>query len=55
MFATKFGNEEVGGRFGKGFCRLAAALAPPIRTTESVNGGSKSSWEEFPLKLSRFA
>jgi len=55
MLATKFGNEELGGRFGKGFCRLAAALAPPVRTAESVNGGEKISSEEFPLKLRRFA
>lgn len=35
ILPTKFGNEEVGGRSGKGSCRLAAALAPPIKTAES--------------------
>jgi hypothetical protein len=39
MLAAKFGNEEAGGRSGKGFCRLAAALAPPNSETPNVNGG----------------
>ena len=55
MLPTKFGKEEFGGRFGKGFCRLAGALAPPVRTAESVNGGLKINSELFPLKLIRFA
>src|SRR5689334_23750028 len=49
MLATKLGKEEFGGRLGKGFCRLAAALAPPVRTAESVNGGLRS--EEHTSEL----
>ena len=55
MLATKFGNEEAGGRFGKGFCRLAAALAPPGSTTLNANGGFRASNKAFPAKLMRFA
>jgi hypothetical protein len=40
MVVAKFGNEEFGGRTGKGFCRLAAAFAPPESETSSANGGS---------------
>src|ERR1700733_5890558 len=39
MLPTKFGNEEVGGKFGKGFCRVAVALAPPFSETFNPNGG----------------
>jgi hypothetical protein len=39
MFAAKFGKEEFGGRLGKGFRRLAAALAPPFSEAFNANGG----------------
>ena len=55
ILPTKFGNEAVGGRSGKGCCRLAAALAPPVKTAESVNGGLKVSGTPFPPKLMRLA
>ena len=55
MLPTKFGNEELGGRFGKGFARLAAALAPPFSEALNANGGLRASSEPFPAKLVRFA
>ena len=55
MLATKFGNEEVGGRFGKGFCRLAAALAPLLSAIVNANGGLGASSKPAPAKLVRFA
>src|SRR5258708_39546737 len=51
MLATKFGKEEVGGRLGKGFCRLAAALAPPFSAASNTNGGLKVISATFPPKL----
>ena len=39
MLPTKFGKEEFGGKFGKGFSRLAVALAPPFSATPNANGG----------------
>jgi hypothetical protein len=55
MLPTKFGNEELGGKFGKGFCRLAVALAPPFNETFNPNGGLRASKKPFPAKLVRFA
>src|SRR5258706_16422581 len=55
MLATKFGKEEVGGRYGKGFCRLAAALAPPSSAASNTNGGLKAISAAFPPKLTRVA
>ena len=55
MLATKFGNEEAGGRFGKGFCRLAAALAPAYCEASNVNGGLGTSPMPSPTTLMRFA
>src|SRR5260370_20506507 len=43
MLATKFGNEELGGRYGKGCCRLAAAFAPPVSVAVNANGGVRAS------------
>jgi hypothetical protein len=43
----KSGREEFGGKFGKGFCRLAEAFAPPISETSNANG-------EFSAVLLRF-
>jgi hypothetical protein len=39
MLPKKFGKEEFGGKFGKGFSRLAVALAPPFSATPNANGG----------------
>jgi hypothetical protein len=55
MLATKFGNEELGGRFGKGFSRLAFALAPPFSEAFNANGGLRAINKPFPAKLVRFA
>ena len=55
MVPTKFGKEEFGGKFGKGFSRLAVALAPPVSATPSANGGTTASKMPFPAKLVRFA
>src|SRR5258708_36079597 len=55
MLATKFGKEEVGGRLGKGFCRLAAALAPPSSAASNTNGGVKIPTSTFPPKRMGFA
>ena len=55
MLATKFGNEELGGKFGKGFSRLAAALAPPVSEAFNAKGGLRASNVPFPSKLVRFA
>src|SRR5260370_4291040 len=52
MLPMKFGNEEAGGRLGKGFCRLAAALAPPTSEAFNVNGGLGTS-TEIPTKRRR--
>src|SRR5260370_5031594 len=55
MLTRKFGNEEFGGKVGKGLCRVAAALAPPVSETRNVNGGVRESSSPFPAKLVRFA
>jgi len=55
MLPTKFGNEELGGRFGKGLARLAVALAPPFSDALNANGGLRASCKPFPAKLVRFA
>jgi hypothetical protein len=55
MLPTKFGNEELGGKFGKGFSRLAVALAPPFSEAFNANGGLRASCKPFPAKLVRFA
>jgi len=55
MVPTKFGNEELGGKFGKGLSRLAVALAAPFSTVVNANGGLRASNEPFPSKLVRFA
>ena len=55
MLPTKFGNEELGGKFGKGFCRLAVALAPPFSEAFNANGGLRASNKPFAAKLVRFA
>ena len=55
VLLRKFGNEEFGGRFGYGFCRLADALAPPISVASNANGGFRDSGTLFPRKLMRFA
>ena len=55
MLPTKFGNEEFGGKFGKGFSRLAVALAPPFSAAVNANGGLRASNKPFPAKLVRFA
>jgi hypothetical protein len=55
MLPTKFGNEEFGGKFGKGFCRLAVALAPPFSEAFNANGGLTASNKPFAAKLVRFA
>jgi hypothetical protein len=55
MLATKLGNEELIGKFGKGFSRLAAALAPPVSEAFNANGGLRASNRPFPAKLVRFA
>ena len=52
---TKFGNEELGGNFGKGFSRLAVALAAPISAAVNANGGLRASNKPLPAKLVRFA
>jgi hypothetical protein len=52
---TKFGKEELGGKFGKGLCRLAVALAAPFSTAFNAKGGLRASNEPFPEKLVRFA
>src|ERR1700752_2198632 len=54
ILPTKFGNEEVGGRSGKGCCRLAAALAPPGKTAESGKGGLKVRGTPFSPQRMRF-
>ncbi len=55
MLPTKLGNDELGGRFGKGFARLAAALAPPFSEALNANGGLRASCKPFAAKLARFA
>src|SRR5260370_41025978 len=55
MLTRKFGNEEFGGKVGKGLCRVAAALAPPVSETRNVNGGVRASSSPFPARLVRFA
>ena len=55
MLPTKFGNEELGGKFGKGLSRLAVALAAPFSTAFNANGGLRASNKPFPSKLVRFA
>ena len=55
MVPTKFGNEELAGRFGKGLTRLAVALAAPISTAFNANGGLRAINEPLPSKLVRFA
>ena len=55
MLPTKFGNEELGGKFGKGFSRLAVALAAPFSEALNANGGLRASCKPFPAKLVRFA
>src|SRR5260370_42054369 len=53
MLATKFGKEEVGGRFGKGLCRLAAALAPPSSAASNTNGGVEVNSATIPSQPMR--
>jgi len=55
MLPTKFGNEELGGKFGKGLSKLAVALGAPLSTAFNANGGLRASNEPFPAKLVRFA
>jgi hypothetical protein len=55
MVPTKFGNEELGGKFGKGLSRLEVAFAAPLSTAFNANGGLRASNEPFPSKLVRFA
>jgi hypothetical protein len=55
MVPTKFGNKELGGKFGKGLFRLAVVLAAPCSTAFNANGGLRASNEPFPAKLVRFA
>jgi len=55
MLATKFGKEELGGRSGKGCCRLAAAFAPPVSVAVNANGGFRASNKPLPAKLARLA
>src|SRR5246127_3213544 len=51
MLPRKFGNEELGGKFGKGFSRPAVALAPAVSVTLNANGGLRASNKPFPAKL----
>src|SRR5260370_13727874 len=51
MLTRKFGNEEFGGKVGKGLCRVAAALAPPVSETRNVNGGVRASSSPFSAKM----
>ena len=55
MLPAKFGNEEFGGKFGKGVSRLAVAFVPPLSEALSANGGLRPSNTPFPSKLVRFA
>jgi hypothetical protein len=55
MLPTKSGNAELGGKLGKGFCRLAVALAPPFNETFNPNGGLSASKKPFSAKLARLA
>ena len=55
MVPTKFGNEEFGGKFGRGFSRLAVALAALFSEAINPNGGLRASNKPFPAKLVRFA
>jgi hypothetical protein len=55
MVPTKFGNEELGGKFGKGLSRLEVALAAPLSTAFNANGGLRANNVPFPSNLVRFA
>src|ERR1700757_4611182 len=55
MLPRKFGNEELGGKFGKGFSRLAVALAPPVSVTLNANGGVRACNKPFPAQPVRVA
>jgi len=44
-----------GGSAGNGFCRLDAALEPPIKLLEKPNDGPKTRIELAPKKLMRLA
>jgi len=39
MLATKFGNEEVSGRFGKGFLQASGGVSAPLSPASNTNGG----------------
>jgi hypothetical protein len=55
MLPTKFGNEEFGGKFGKGFSRLAVTLSAPFSEALNAKGGLRASCKPFAAKLVRFA
>ena len=55
MVPAKFGNAEFGGKFGKGFSKLAVALAAPFSEALNANGGLRASCKPFAAKLVRFA
>src|SRR5258705_11655929 len=50
MLPTKFGNEEFGGKFGKGFWRLAVELAPPFSEAFNAKGGVNPRKKSLPEK-----
>src|SRR5260370_42252990 len=51
ILPTKFGNEELGGKFGRGFSRLAVALAPPFSEAFNANGGLGGKKKAFSAKM----
>src|SRR5258707_12120262 len=53
ILPTKFGNEELGGKFGRGFSRLAVALAPPFSEAFNANGGVRDSKKQITAEQGR--
>src|SRR5258707_15401521 len=55
ILPTKFGNEELGGKFGTGFSRLAVALGPPFSEAFNANGGVRGKKKPIPAQPGGFA